>query len=241
MTELEDLEPIDVAFEDRDEHYDANQEFGEWSEEEQAFISSTSVRYRELQYTDDLMRAILSQAGSRGLLKDTMVVIWNDHGEQMFEHGLQTHAHTLHGEENDGILVFWARNIVPGSWTGPTASIDLAPTLLALQGVALPDEVTGVPLGQAASDRARFGWAVARGSPESSVTKDGWKLIFEWSGATWLYDRNTDPLERNNVYAPDHPRALELWGLLRPQVEREAPLFRHAPIAWPDESQTTSP
>ena len=45
------------------------------------------------------------------------------------------------------------------------------------------------------------------------MTKDGWKLIFEWSGATWLYDRNTDPLERNNVYAPDHPRALELWGM----------------------------
>jgi arylsulfatase A-like enzyme len=235
---LDSLEPLDVKFDDRDEHYDANAEYYEWSEDEQTnYLEHLWVRYRgELSYTDDLIQNILAQAGSRGLLKDTMVVIWNDHGEQMFEHGLQTHAHTLHGEENDGLLVFWARNIVPGSWEGPTTSIDLAPTLLALQGIEQPAEVTGVPLGSAETDRARFGWSVGRGSPESSVTKDGWKLIFEWSGATWLYDRNADPAEAENLYTPDHPRTQELWELLRPQIEKASPLFRHGPIAWPDES-----
>ena len=100
-----------MAFEDRDEHYDANQEFGEWPRRAGLYLEHLRVRYRgELRYTDDLMRAILSQAGSRGLLKDTRSSFGTITASRCLSMDCM-HAHTLHGEENDGILV----GRVPGS------------------------------------------------------------------------------------------------------------------------------
>jgi arylsulfatase A-like enzyme len=239
---LDDLEPMDIDFNDRDEHYGANADFGDWSEEKRLlYLEHLLVRYRgELSYTDDLLKTILTDAAERGLLEDTMVVIWNDHGEQFFEHGEQTHAYSLHREENDGLWVMWAENIVPGSWSGPTTAIDMTPTLLDLQGIERPPEVTGEVLGEAAEDRARFAWSVSRGQTESMISKDGWTMLFEWHGVAWLYDRNTDPLETRQVYPDEPEKVAELWTYLQPEIERQSALGGGA-VAWPDSLSDTTP
>ena len=238
---LDALEPVDIDFNDRDEHYGANSDFWNWTEEERVlYLQHLLVRYQgELTYTDDLLKGILADAVSRGLLKDTMVVIWNDHGEQFFEHGEATHAYSLHREENDGLLVIWAENIVPGSWSGPSSAIDVTPTLLGLQGIAQPAEVTGLPLGEAPDDRARFAWSVSRGATESMISKDGWTMLFEWTGVAWLYDRNTDPFETRQVYPDEPEKVAELWTYLQPEIERQSALGGGG-VAWPDSLQDTT-
>ena len=243
---LDDLDPISVDLEDRDAMYEANFDWLFWPENLQAlYMEHLWTRYRaELTYTDDLVRVLLAEAGARGLLEDTLVVIWNDHGEAMLEHGIQSHAWTLHGPENEGIWLMWAQNIVPGTWAGPTSSIDIAPTLLSLLDVPIPDSMSGTPLGQAPDDRAQFSWSYARGPHELSVEKDGWKLMYQADGPTWLFDLNTDPDEAINLIDREdptsHPKVLELWPLLAPRIEKAVALTGNTAV-WPPGLEPATP
>jgi len=193
------------------------------------------VRYdAELRYLDDQLRTIWADLTARGLLEDTLVVLFNDHGEQIWDHGQQSHAYSLYAEENDGIAVFWSQNILPGAWTGPTSQIDLAPTLIKLLGARVPSEMTGIPLGEASEDRATFALTSARNNTLQSVRQSGHKLIYTWStGGVELYDLAADPGEQANVYDPADPIALALWDLLLPRIELAEPLvFDDVPV-WP--------
>ncbi|MFT4624947.1 MAG: arylsulfatase [Myxococcota bacterium] len=235
LDRLDDLPPIRWDLEDFGEHYDAGDAYEDMDRDERVLLEAhMRVRYEgELQYLDDQLREAFDDLGRRGLLEDTLVVVYNDHGESFWEHDHQTHAHTLHGQENDGILFFWSDDIVPRAWDGPTHATDLAATLVALYGGTPDPVVVGVPLGTAPDDRARYQYTQARQGAQNSVVKDEWKLLYDWDTAVVeLYDRNADPEEAVDLYAADHPRVTELWPLLRAQVELMAPLTRYEPD-WP--------
>ena len=153
-----------------------------------------------------------------------MVVIWNDHGEQFWEHGFQTHAYTLFREENDGFVVFWAKNIVAERWDEPTASIDLVPTLLALHEIPIPPVVTGYPMGSRPEDAPRFATSIARLGAVQSVRLGDWKMNYSWSGQIRVFDLATDPEEMEDRFDPDDPKTQELWDVLEPWVRRTEPL-----------------
>jgi arylsulfatase A-like enzyme len=219
-------------------HYGWRDEYAGLTAEEQAVLEANlRMLYEgEMRTMDERLADIWSDMLGRGYLDDTLVVFWNDHGEQFWEHGHQTHAFTLTGEENDGILMFWAKNIVPGRYERQTAAVDVAPTILDLYGIQIPSEITGQPIGAAPDDRARFAEAFGRLGGVNAVTRDGWKLQYLWRGRLALYDRNVDPEERNDLYDPTHPRARELWQLLRPRIERMSELVDNAtPPRWPED------
>jgi arylsulfatase A-like enzyme len=222
LTGLADLEALPWDLEDHDTHYDVID--GQWPTMEEAdralLESHLRVRYAgEVAYLDDQLEEAFAALQDEGLLADTLVVVFSDHGESFWEHGHQTHAHTLHAEENDGIGFFWAQDLVPAGWSGPTHAVDLAATLLDLYGIGLPEHFEGIPVGQAPAGRARFHSAMARQGTVQSVLHEGFKLHFQWNtGVLELYDRHTDPAERSDLYALGHPRVSALWALLRPEV-----------------------
>ncbi len=233
------LPPVDHDFSSFDAQYTMIADWSSYTEEEQELLTEHMwVRYRgDLSWMDDQVRDAMADLDSRGLLDDTLVVIWNDHGEAFWEHGYQTHAYTLHSEENDGFVIFWAKNIVPARWDEPTSSIDLVPTLLRLYGYGdgqLPPEVTGYPMGEAPPDRPIFGETAARIGPQQSIEKEGWKLIYDWNGSLWLYDRNTDFFETTDLFDPTSQQAIDLWNELRPMVEAAEPLVTDKSPVWPE-------
>ncbi len=191
----------------------------------------------EISWMDDEFYRIFVDLAADGMLEDTLVVFWTDHGEQFWEHGNQTHAYSLFREENDGLLWFWSPNIVPGSFGGPVSAIDLVPTLVQLYGLPIDERVTGAPIGEAPDDRPRFASAIARLGPVSSVQKDGYKLTFSWYGSLRMYDLVNDPGETVDLYDPNDPPAMaqELWADLKPMVELGAPLAPENPVNWPEE------
>jgi arylsulfatase A-like enzyme len=233
---LDALEPIGVDLASRDAMYSANIERGLWPAElVENYDAHVKTRYQgEIRWLDDQIEAMLTRADDLGVLDDTLVVVWSDHGEAFWDHGVQSHAWTLHAEENDAVLFFWAKNIVPGSWSEPTAAIDLVPTLLGLHDQPIPEQVTGLPIGSAAPDRPRFAYADARGLPEHAVMVGDMKLIYGWGGDVQLYDRAADPTEEDNLYTPDHPDAISLWELLKPKVEQAELLSPEHALTWPD-------
>lgn len=238
LTGLDGLPPVPWDLSQKAEHYDANLLWPNLPEEARAALEQhLRVRYEgEIRWLDDQLAAAFSDLARRGLLRDTLVVFWTDHGEQFWEHGYQSHAYTLHGEEVDGVAFFWAENIVPGRFTEPTAAIDLVPTLLTLWDLPVPPEVTGLPVGSAPADRPRFATAAARLGVVQMVERQGLKLTYSWLGAARLYDRRVDPHEQHDLFDPDDPRARALWSLLEPYAERAEPWIpdrtRTAPPGW---------
>lgn len=222
----DELEPWPDDLTNRDTHYEWRSEWPNLDPDDQELLNAhlQNLYDGEIRTIDERLSDIWDEMDREGYLDDALVVIWNDHGEQFWEHNNQTHAYSLYGEENDGFAVFWARNIVPGNYAGPTASIDLAPTILDLFDIELPPEVTGWPVGTAPADRPRFAETLARLGGINSISLDGLKLQYYWTGKINMFDRNTDPLETTNLYTPLDPRVLSLWAQLRPVTEQTAAL-----------------
>jgi len=232
-----DLEPIPWDLTAKEDHYDVTRNTWPDLDDDTRGLLEEHLRYQyraELAYTDQQIQDAIADADRRGLLDDTLVVVWTDHGEQFWEHDYQSHAYTLFREENDGIALFWAKNIVPQVWNGPTTSPDIAPTILSILGGEVPEQMTGMPLGTAADDRARYGFAVARLGGVQSVRKEGHKLTYSWaSGGVRYFDLNSDPQELDDRFDADDPKVQELWQLMLPRVQMARPLAPAMPQSWP--------
>ena len=236
LTALDDLEPLPWDVSVHEVHYDATRTWPELEPDQQALLEShLRIRYAaEIRYLDDQLASIFTDLDARGLLDDTLVVFWSDHGESFWEHGHQTHAWTLHRPENDGIAFFWSKNIETLSWPGPTSSIDIAPTILSILDLDIPAEMTGWPVGEAPADRYRYGYSISRSVPMQSIQTTGWKLIYLWDGTVELYNLHADPDEADDLYNPEHPMAQHLWQALRPRVEATTLLAEEWSITWPE-------
>jgi arylsulfatase A-like enzyme len=229
------LADLDLAT--KDAHYEATAAYPALSAGDEAILKEHfDCRYNgELQSLDDRLSQVWTELEQNHLLDDTLVVFWNDHGEQIWDHGFESHAHQLYAEENNGFMFFWAKNIVPGSTDLPTSSIDLVPTLLALYGdTNMPAQTTGLPLGTSTPDRVRYALTSARNGTISTVRSGDYKEIFNWvSGTVELYDDATDPTEQTNLYDPADAKTLELWSLLAPEIELAVPSILDDQPRWP--------
>lgn len=221
----DDLEPWPENLRNRDIHYDNKDAYRGLDPDEQALLGAHLRRLYQgdVRTLDHRLETHFEALDQQCWLDDTLVVVFNDHGEAFWEHGLQAHGANLFGEETDGVLLFWAKNLRPGTWAGPTSAIDLVPTLLDLFDVPMPHVVTGLPLGTATDDRPLFADAFARRKAVQAVTHQGLRMQFTWrAGDARVFDRNTDPDETRQLYDPDDPDHRALWRLLEPEVERMA-------------------
>ncbi len=219
--------PTDLDLNLKNQHYSATLDV--WptlSEADQALLE-THLRLRyagEVAWLDHKLARILADLSAAGMLSDTLIVFFTDHGEQFWEHGHQSHAYTLHGEENDGVWFMWAPNIVPARHALATGQIDILPTLLQLYDLPVPNSITGVPVSEVSADRALHALTVARLGGAQSVMRDGWKLTYGWGGGAKLYDRSVDPHELQDLYDPNHPVVQELWPLIVDRLSAAADL-----------------
>lgn len=240
--------PFDLATVQGQENADTAMANGGVSDEVAEQIK-TEMRLRyegEVRWLDDQLRQEVFQGlEALGLLEDALVVLWTDHGEELWDHGPPGHAWMLHGGENDAVALFWAENVVPGTWTGPTDQVDLAPTVLEILGVEGAPTITGLAVGKAPADRARFSMSDGYVGPVQAVVKGDHKLHFRWAddgthSNLELFDLASDPAESQDLYDPAaEPSALlsELWGLLKPQVQALEPWIAEDPrgftVDWP--------
>jgi hypothetical protein len=139
-----------------------------------------NVRY----VTDQIARIV------ERLDDDDVLVLFADHGEELWDHKGFEHGHTLYEELLHVPFVVKAPGIRTGKLDTPVSLLDLAPTLLELAGAPVPPEMDGhslVPLlrGDEAADaalRARdqaFGrplygqeqWGVLHGTQKWTTTE----------------------------------------------------------------------
>jgi arylsulfatase len=95
----------------------------------------------EIRYTDDTIGRMLAALDAAGVLRDTVVVVTADHGEEFREHGGKTHHRTVYTESVHVPLVVWGRGVPAGRRVAePVSLADVAPTISGLAGTdPLPD------------------------------------------------------------------------------------------------------
>ncbi len=219
---LDELPPIDWDLADRQSYELLRARFETLDKAEQELIlEHLWVRYRgELRYFDDQLGRLWVQLEAGGWLRDTLVVFWTDHGEQIWQHGYSTHGASLYEEEIRSTAAFWAEGITPMSWTGPTTHKDLWPTIMEVLGLEYPPGFSGLPLGERPDDDPLFALRYRGDKSFQSVVHGGAKLFYRWSGDREYYDLLADPGERDNRYDASDPEVIALWDLLLPEVER---------------------
>lgn len=187
----------------------------------------------EIAQNDASFGRLLDDLGARGLLQRSAVVFTGDHGEEFHEHGGWRHAESLFEEVLRVPLIVRLPGGAPTGTTvaDPADQIDLAPTLLALAGVAVPPELPGASLlpviaGGAAPARESLAWLRHPAFDVAAIRDGNWKWLRHegalravTSGvagvgepAEALYDLAADPGEQSNLLEaePARRRALAL-------------------------------
>lgn len=100
----------------------------------------------EVRYTDEGVGELLDALDALGLADDTLVVIMGDHGELFYRHGIFFDHHGLYDGNLRVPLLFRHPALAPARVPQLAAHVDIAPTLLAQCGVAIPPEMEGVDL-----------------------------------------------------------------------------------------------
>ncbi|HED65580.1 MAG TPA: hypothetical protein ENJ09_08495 [Planctomycetes bacterium] len=110
---------------------------------EERNVEALRVRYLgEVEETDRAVGELLEM-----LSEDTIVIVTADHGEEFLEHGRFEHGHGLHREVLHVPLIIAGPGLASGKRVEtPVSLVDVAPTILELCGIDLPESFEGISL-----------------------------------------------------------------------------------------------
>lgn len=179
-----------------------------------------------ISYTDALVGRVLDTLDELGLADDTLVVLTGDHGFLLGDHGMWT-KHANFDLALRTPLVIRAPGAARGAATDEIVeSLDLAPTILELTGVAAPPDLGGLSLTPLLDDPRMPGKGFAVSQWTSAISLDpgpwfgesirtGRWLYTEWRDrdgsphARMLYDHETDPGETVNLAETTDPSIVD--------------------------------
>ncbi len=190
----------------------------------------TALYDGELNYLDQKIGELLDYLDAHGLAEDTVVVITSDHGDSLGEHDELGHRMVLYEQLiRVPLLVRYLKRFAPGTRIPePVQLSDLFPTFLELAGVDSNQTRVNGFVSLLAPDRLKEReFTVSENTAPKSlnsleckaVRTRRYKLIWKANGQHELYDLQTDPEERDNLYAKRADVAGHLEGLLTRWLE----------------------
>ena len=101
--------------------------------------------YAAISYMDAQVGKLLNTLDSLGLSKNTIIILWGDHGWHLGDHNLWC-KHTNFEQATNAPLIIAAPGIAPSKTNALTEHIDIFPTLCDLAGVSIPAILDGKSL-----------------------------------------------------------------------------------------------
>jgi arylsulfatase A-like enzyme len=89
-----------------------------------------SLYRNEVEYVDDSLKKVFKTLKDEGLLKNTLVIIISDHGEEHFERTRYGHGMTHYDEVMAIPMIIYAPDVSPTVCDYPAAIIDVLPTVV---------------------------------------------------------------------------------------------------------------
>ena len=198
-----------------------------WLKENDQWRPLVRAYLASISYVDWQIGRVLKALAEGGLEKNTIVVLWSDHGWHLGEKGI-TGKNTLWERSTRVPLVFAGSGVAVGAKCNrPAELLDLYPTLADLCLLPKKDGLEGlsvVPqLKDAKAERERP--ALTSHNPGNhAVRTERWRYIRYADGSEELYDRDADPNEWTNLAAePKHVGVKTALGKWMPAISA-APL-----------------
>jgi arylsulfatase A-like enzyme len=160
------------------------------------FVSELSIVDREI----GRLRRVLARLP---IASRTTLIVTADHGEAFGEHGRTQHGTTVYEELLRVPLLIRSPGVAPREVSEPVSLVDLAPTILDLNGIATPGSYMGqslVPFLRGASPALTRPILAEGRLKRALIFPDGMKAITdERRGTVELYDLVNDPKELRNL------------------------------------------
>ena len=179
----------------------------------------------EIRYVDDRLRELLGTLEELGLVDDTLVVIFGDHGETMYKHRIYFDHHGLYDDViHVPLIIKWPGARQKGVRVSHLVQhVDVAPTILDMVGIPLSDSMEGKSLVSYVNEKSGepiYPFLVTEECTRMmkwGLRTDQYKYILsrEQDYQGWpmreLYDLMSDPHEMKNIVEeyPDVARKLE--------------------------------
>jgi choline-sulfatase len=170
-----------------------------------------ALYHGEVTYHDTYMGKFFEALRELGVLDDTLVIVTNDHGEELGEHGRLGHGHSLYEELVRAPLVMrYPARFAPGRRVLDVAeNVDIFPTATEVLGLAPVPDLDGLSMVPLIEGRPAGvpSYAIAEFLDNYRAVRVGaWKLIAAGNGDGRLFDVETDPGETRDR-AADAPIA----------------------------------
>jgi arylsulfatase A-like enzyme len=194
----------------------------------------------EIRQLDDVLATFLVTLEEQGLLRDSLIALTSDHGEEFQEHGGLLHGRTQYQELLAVPLILRGPGLPRGRVvTEPVSLVDLVPTLLAILGLPASGPFDGIDLSPSWADPVRplpgrllFGEADHGNLVDGQPVVDSRRMARLGSAKLVsdrvarreeLYDLALDPAERHDLSAQELERTAQLSAALARHLASQMP------------------
>lgn len=171
-------------------------------------------------YADAQVGKIMKKLKETGQDKNTIVVLWGDHGWSLGDHHIWG-KHSLYEEALRSPLIITYPEIKnKGAVSNAVVeSLDVFPTLCDLTNLSIPDFAQGVSLKNILKNPDVKGHtAYAYKSNQKTIRTANYRLVAYKNGGYELYNHQLDPYETNNI-ALENPELVKQLSVLLTQKE----------------------
>ena len=192
--------------------------WGKDPRKDQEFATEVRRHYAAcVTYADAQVGKIMAQLTKLGLAKNTLIILWGDHGWHLGEHAIWG-KHALFEESLRSPLIVVAPQVKQNgtSTKSIVQSIDIFPTLCDLVGLKKPDFLDGTSLLPQLKDPAAQspGHAISYANRARTIRTATHRLIKHSNGHLELYDHTTPAGETKNLAKKNSGLAKELASKL---------------------------
>ncbi|GBP42996.1 N-acetylglucosamine-6-sulfatase [Eumeta japonica] len=174
-------------------------------------------RWEALLAVDEMVSAVFNALTNRELLNNTYVFYTSDNGYHIGQFSQVYDKRQPYETDIKIPLIVSGPGIEHNTTSSdPVMNIDLAPTILSLAGVQIPDSMDGKPIelfnkkDQVAKERFMLIEYYGERSPKTVDENCPWKYDKNLSHFEEMYDLNRDPYEMDNIIHEVFP-ALKHW------------------------------
>ncbi|MBR57869.1 MAG: hypothetical protein CMH54_07395 [Myxococcales bacterium] len=158
----------------------------------------------EVTFNDAYLGELVAFLKEHDMFDDTLIAIISDHGDEFFEHGGVGHGHSLYSELIRIPFIFHHPKGLPSGLriSQGVEAMDIGPTLLALAGLPVPEDMQGADLTHLIRNhktrppRPAF---ASHGNVSVAIHLGREKMILRHGSDYELYDLKEDPSEQTNL------------------------------------------
>jgi arylsulfatase len=166
----------------------------------------------EIRYMDEWLKKLFNFCSKKGLMENTVFIIFSDHGEVMYKHSGFFDHHGLYDDNIHCTLIIYAPEAGHGKVDSLVQHVDIAPTILNLSNIKTGDRMEGNDLSgylSGTENPAAYRFLVTEEctyQAKWAIRDNNYKLITSRKDydihnlpLTELYNLSEDKLEQNNI------------------------------------------